>query len=190
MNIKKNIMVSLKLILVGIFVFSVIYPLLLGGLGQIWGNKAKGSLVKYDNEIVGSSLIGQYFEEPKYFIGRVSSIKYDANRSSSANLAPSNSLLTERLKKDLVKLNNRYNIDNDIVPADIVTESGSGLDPHISPEAAYMQVSTVANQNNLEEEVVNNLIEKHTEEKLLGMFGKERVNVLKLNISLKEVVDK
>lgn len=190
MNIKKNIMVSLKLILVGIIVFSVIYPLLLGGLGQIWGNKAKGSLVKYDNEIVGSSLIGQNFEDPKYFTGRVSSIKYDSNRSSSANLAPSNPLLTERLKKDLSEFNKRYDIDNNVVPADIVTESGSGLDPHISPEAAYMQVSAVADQNNLDEEVVNNLIEEHTEGKLLGMFGKERVNVLKLNLSLKEVVDK
>ncbi|MFO7814570.1 MAG: potassium-transporting ATPase subunit KdpC [Halanaerobiales bacterium] len=190
MNFKNEIMVSLKLILVGIVIFSVIYPLLLGGIGQIWGDKAQGSLVKYDNNTVGSSLIGQNFEDPKYFRGRVSSINYDGNYSSSANLAPNNPLLTERLQEDLGNIKDRYQIENNAVPADIVTESGSGLDPHISPQAAYMQVSAVASHNNLDEKVLNNLIEEHTEEKLWGMFGQERVNVLKLNLSLKEVVDK
>lgn len=190
MNIKKNILISLKLIFVGVLIFSVIYPLVLVGVGQIWSNKSKGSLVKFNNNVVGSQLIGQQFKEPQYFKSRPSSINYDANKSSSANLAPTNPILKERIKEDLIEISNKYNIQDERIPTDFVTESGSGLDPHISPESAYMQVESIARATDLDQEVIENLIQEHTQNKLFGLYGQKRVNVLKLNLSLKEVINK
>lgn len=190
MNIKNNILISVKLILVSIVIFSLIYTILLGGLGQIWSNKAKGSLVEYEGEVVGSSLIGQSFNSPQYFSTRPSSIGYDASTSGSANLAPNNPVLKERVKQSLIELNNKYGIENDKIPADIISESGSGLDPHITPEAAYLQVSSISDNTGIKKEKLDELIDEHTEGKLLGLFGQKRVNVLELNISLKEVIDK
>ncbi len=190
MNIKKNIMISLKLIVVGMIVFSVIYPLLLGSVGQIWRNKAKGSLIEYNGEVVGSTLIGQIFDESQYFRSRPSSISYNANKSSSANLAPNNPLLKERIKKDLIEINNRYGINKESIPADFVTESGSALDPHISPESAYIQVDAIAKATGLDKKTIEKLIQEHTQNNLFGIYGEKRVNVFKLNLSLKEVINK
>ncbi len=190
MNLKNNILISLKLIIVSIVIFSIIYTVLLGGIGQLWSNKAKGSLVYYDGELVGSSLIGQSFSGDQFFKSRPSSINYDASKSGSANLAPNNVLLKERIKESLIEIDNRYNIENNQVPADFVTESGSALDPHITPESAYLQVGAISNNTGIEESRLNELIEQHTKGRLVGLFGEKRVNVLKLNLSLKEVIDK
>ena len=190
MNIKNNILVSVKLLIVGIVIFSVIYTVMLTGIGQIWSKKSQGSLIRYNNEVVGSRLIGQEFNKPIYFKSRPSSINYNADKSGSANLAPSNSLLTKRAKEDLIAINNRYGVKDQNVPADFVTESGSGLDPHISPESAYLQVERIAESSGLDKTILENLIQQHTKNKLLGIYGQKRINVLKLNLSLEEVINK
>jgi len=190
MNIKNNILVSVKLIIVGIVVFSVIYTIMLIGIGQIWSNKSQGSLIRYDNKVVGSKLIGQEFNESIYFKTRPSSINYSADKSGSANLAPNNPLLTRRVKEDLIEFNNKYGIKDKNIPANIVTESGSGLDPHISPEAAYLQVETVAKASGVDKDTIEKLIKEHTKNKLFGIYGQRRVNVVKLNLSLEEVINK
>lgn len=190
MNLKNDIFISLKLIIVSIVIFSIIYTVLLGGIGQLWSNKAKGSLVSYNGEVVGSKLIGQNFTGDQYFKSRPSSINYDASESGSANLAPNNVILKERIKESLIEIENKYNITGNQVPADFVTESGSALDPHITPESAYLQVSTIANNTGIKESRLNELVKEHTKGRLFGLFGEKRVNVLELNLSLKEVIDK
>lgn len=190
MKLKKNLIVTLKILLVSVIIFSVIYPFLLGGIGQLWSNKAKGSLIEHKGEIVGSKLIGQNFNDPKFFQSRPSSIDYNALKSSSENLAPTNPYLKERVKKQLKTIEENYNLEKATIPANFVTESGSALDPHISPESAYLQVDYISNKSGIEKEKLNELIDKHTKKPVLGLFGKAHVNVLELNLSLKEVMDK
>ncbi|MCF8008387.1 MAG: potassium-transporting ATPase subunit C [Halanaerobiales bacterium] len=190
MNIKHELLITLKLLLVGIIIFSIIYPLSVGIIGHIWSNKARGSLVAYDNEVVGSLIIGQEIESPNFFKSRPSSIRYDGNYSSSQNLAPNNPQLTERVKNSLVEISEKYLLNEDQIPADFVTESGSALDPHISPEAAYLQINYISKNTGISEEIIRSIIDQNIEKPLLGMFGQSRVNVLKLNISLKEVINK
>ncbi|PUU90157.1 potassium-transporting ATPase subunit KdpC [Halanaerobium sp.] len=189
MSVKKNIITAAKLIVLSLFIFSILYPLLLGGVGQLFGSEAKGSIVYQDGEAVGSRLIGQNFDSDSYFISRPSSINYDASTSGSANLAASNPKLQQRIKADLEEIEAKYQPGNKAVPANLITESGSALDPHISPEAAYFQVKYLAEQTGISESTLNSLIEEHTESKLLGLFGKSRVNVLELNLALEEVLD-
>ncbi|QDX92311.1 potassium-transporting ATPase subunit KdpC [Brevibacillus laterosporus] len=182
----KNIRVSLVLLLI----CGVIYPLLMTGIAQaLMPIQANGSLITDANgNVVGSKLIGQTFTDPKYFSGRVSSIEYNAAGSGSNNYAPSNPELIERTKKDVAA----FLVANPIivqaaVPADLVTNSASGLDPHITPEAARVQVPRIAAVRNLTIEQLNQLISKHTEDRSLGLFGEKRVNVLELNIALDQV---
>lgn len=189
MSVKKNIVVAIKLMLLSLLIFSIIYPLLLGGVGQLFADKASGSIIYQDGEAVGSRLIGQNFDSDSYFISRPSSINYDASTSGSDNLAASNPKLQQRIAADLEKIKTKYQPGNKAVPADLITESGSALDPHISPEAAYFQVDYLAEQTGISESTLNSLIEEHTESKLLGLFGKSRVNVLELNLALEEVLD-
>jgi len=189
MSIKKNIITAVKLIVLSLLVFSIVYPLLLGGVGQLFGNKAEGSLIYQNGEAVGSQLIGQNFDSDSYFISRPSSINYDAATSGSANLAASNPKLQQRIAADLKKITAKYDPGNKAVPADLITESGSALDPHISPEAAYFQVGYLSQNTGLAESKLNSLISEHTEGPLLGLFGESRVNVLVLNLALKEVLD-
>lgn len=189
MKLRKNIIISLKLILVGVVVASIIYPLLVGGIAQLWPDKARGSLIYDDGEAIGSKIIGQNFEEAHFFKSRPSSINYDARRSSSANLAPNNPLLTDRVKSDLVEIEANYGSQNIIIPADFLTESASALDPHISPAAAYLQVEYISQHSGIEVEKLNSLIAEHTLSPLFSLFGEERVNVLELNLSLKGVME-
>ncbi|TDO89288.1 K+-transporting ATPase ATPase C chain [Halanaerobium saccharolyticum] len=189
MSAKKNIITAVKLIVLSLLIFSIVYPLLLGGVGQLFGNKAEGSLIYQNGEAVGSRLIGQKFDSDIYFISRPSSINYDATTSGSANLAASNPELQQRIEADLKKIKAKYQLGNMAVPVDLITESGSALDPHISPEAAYFQVEYLVDQTGISESTLNSLIEEHTESKLLGLYGKSRVNVLELNLALEEVLD-
>ncbi|QOS98778.1 potassium-transporting ATPase subunit KdpC [Brevibacterium sp. JNUCC-42] len=182
----KNIRVSLVLLLI----CGVIYPLLMTGIAQaLMPIQANGSLITDVNgNVVGSKLIGQTFTDPKYFSGRVSSIEYNAAGSGSNNYAPSNPELIERTKKDVAAfLVANPTIVQAAVPADLVTNSASGLDPHITPEAARVQVPRIAAVRNLTNEQLNQLISKHTEDRSLGLFGEKRVNVLELNIALDQV---
>ncbi|KON90042.1 potassium-transporting ATPase subunit C [Sporosarcina globispora] len=178
---------SFLIMLVG----GLLYPLAVTGIAQaIMPDRADGSLIYNEkNEVIGSELIGQSFTSPEYFHGRVSSIEYDGAGSGSNNYAPSNQEMIDRTK-DSVEAWKAANPSTPIneVPIDLVTNSGSGLDPHISPEAAFAQVGRISELTGIDQQALRDLVEKHTEGKELGLFGEERVNVLKLNLDLMELL--
>lgn len=190
MKAGKMLSVSVRLLVVGIFLFALIYPLLVGGIGQIWGNKLQGSPVEYRGRTVGSRLIGQEFSEPQHFHSRPSSIDYQATDSGSANLGPDNSELSERVENSLQQISKNGSAA-EMIPADLVTESGSALDPHISPEAAYVQIPRIADEVGIEVGELERIVEEEVEPRFLGLYGGERVNVLELNLRLeKEVLNR
>ena len=163
----------------------VLYPLLVWGLGQlIFPEQARGSLVRQDGVVVGSRLLGQSFSSPGYFWGRPSAtapFPYNPSASAGSNLGPSNPELAQQAAARVQQLGGTQ--DNP-VPADLVSASGSGLDPHISPEAALYQVERVAAVRGLAPARVEELVRAETEAPFLGLFGAERVNVLELNLEL------
>ena len=175
----------------------LIYPLAVTGLApSIFPNEAQGSLIDRDGKVVGSQLIGQLFTSDRYFHGRLSATlgpdpsdpsktalqPYNAVNSMGSNLGPTNKALVERVAGDVAKL--KPENPGAPVPIDLVTTTGSGLDPDISPEAALFQVPRVAKARNLDEGALRALIGKHTEARLFGVLGEPRVNVLALNLAL------
>ena len=179
----KNVRVSILLFIV----CGIIYPLLMTGASQLlFPEKADGSLIiDGEGRVIGSELIGQHFTDPSYFSGRISSIGYDASGSGSANYAPSNEEMIARTKADIeLFLEKNPDVSREDIPADLLTNSGSGLDPHISPMAARIQVARVAQARGISEEKVEKLVSAHTEGRQLGLFGEPRVNVLALNQEL------
>src|SRR5215472_1047083 len=172
----------------------LVYPLVITGIAQVvFPRQAQGSLIERDRKVVGSELIGQVFESDKYFHGRPSATTapdpndatktvpapYNAANSGASNLGPSNKALIDRVQGDMDKLKQQN--PSTRIPADLVTTSASGLDPHISPEAALFQVPRIAKARNLPEDRIRQLVTDYTKERFLGLLGEPRVNVLLLN---------
>jgi len=191
-EIRPAIVVLLALTLIT----GLIYPLAMTGVAKIMPYQAQGSLIERDGKVIGSALIGQEFKSDNYFHGRPSattasdpndptksvSAPYNAANSGGSNLGPSNKALIERVQGDIDALKKEN--PSTAVPIDLVTTSGSGLDPDISPEAAYFQVPRVAKARNLSENKVRDLVREHIEDRFLGILGEPRVNVLLLNLAL------
>ncbi len=171
-------------------VFSVltglVYPLFITGVVQVaMPDRAGGSLIVVDGKVVGSELIGQMFTDPGYFHSRPSAVGYSANSSGASNLGPSSSKLMEQVSQRIAEVRSENDLPPDAsVPADLVLASGSGLDPHISPDAALIQVKRVAKARGMPEEDVMALVQGLVEPAQFGVLEQNRVNVLKLNLAL------
>lgn len=169
----------------------LVYSLIVTGIAQaVMKDNADGSLIYNDkNEVIGSKLIGQNFTDPRYFHGRVSSIEYKAEASGSNNYAPSNPDLEKRVEKSIEEWKKQNpSVPVTEVPIDLVTNSGSGLDPDMSPKAAYVQVERISKLTSIPKETLDQLIKDQTEGAALGLFGETRVNVLKLNLELQKLL--
>lgn len=177
--------------LVFMLICGLIYPLAVTGIAAIFlPAQANGSLLyDKDGKVIGSELIGQSFSDKRFFHSRVSSINYDASSSGTNNYAPTNEEMLKRISASVETWKNE-NPDESVknLPIDLITNSGSGLDPHITPEAALAQINRIAKNTNLTDSELIRLIERHTEKKEWGLFGEERVNVLKVNMELKELI--
>jgi len=186
---------QLRTSVIAIFLFTVLtgllYPLMVTGIAQLaFPGKANGSLLKKDGKVVGSELIGQPFSDPKYFWSRLSAtgpFAYNAGASSGSNYGPLNPALLDAVQKRIKELKDADPQNTQPVPVDLVTASGSGLDPHISVAAALYQLPRVARTRNMGEERVRSLVNQYTEGRQLGFLGEPRVNVLKLNLALEDI---
>ena len=200
-NTKRAVLVTVVLMII----CGLIYPLVLTGISKvIFPRQAEGSLIRVDGKVVGAETIGQEFTEDYYMWGRPSAYHYntyteDENgnlvysdgtefagvSSGSNNYAPTNEALTERVENDMEKfLERNPEVKAEDIPTDLLTASGSGLDPHISPESAQIQIPRIAEASGLSEEKVEEIVSEHTEGKLLGVFGEDTVNVLMVNLDI------
>lgn len=178
---------GLKAVVVMTVILGIVYPAAVWGVGQIaFNDNANGQIVTVDGEAVGSSIIGQQFllEDPRWFHGRPSAVEYDALGSGASNLGPSNPELLEKLESRRQAISKIEGVEPSQIPAGAVTASWSGLDPHISPEYAALQVDRVADERGLPVSKVRALVAEHTSGRQLGFLGQPTVNVLELNLAL------
>lgn len=185
----RQIVTAVGMLVVLTLLTGIIYPLAMTGVAQaLFPPQANGSIVTRNGVPVGSTLIGQSFSSPAYFHGRPSAAGqdgYDAAGSGGSNLGPTNKKLIDTVTDNLKKVREENGLATDAgVPADLVLASGSGLDPHISPAAAYLQAERVARERGLETSAVRQLVDGSIEGRQWGIFGEPRVNVLKLNLDL------
>jgi K+-transporting ATPase ATPase C chain len=181
---KKNLLISLKLTLVMIILCAALYPLLIAAIGKATPGGGKGETLSVNGKVVGYEKIGQKFTDDKYFLSRPSAVDYNAAGSAGSNKGPSNpdylKIVQDRIDTFLI---HNPGIKKEEIPADLVTASGSGLDPDISPASAYVQVKRIAAIRNLPEEKIRALVDQHVDKPFMGL-APEKVNVLKLNIDL------
>ncbi|MCC7307488.1 MAG: potassium-transporting ATPase subunit KdpC [Acidobacteria bacterium] len=184
----KDLITSVLMIVVMTVGLGILYPLAVWGVGQlVFPHQANGSLIEREGKVIGSELIGQNFTSPVYFQGRPSAAGagYDAAASSGSNLGPTSSKLIDRVKTEAEAL--RSENPQTQVPADLVTTSASGLDPHISPAAANFQIVRVAKARGMSEDQLRSIVGRFTEGRQFGVLGEPRVNVLLLNLELDRV---
>jgi potassium-transporting ATPase KdpC subunit len=185
----QQILPALRMTVVLTLLTGLVYPAIVTGIAQlIFPHQATGSLISQNGQVIGSKLIGQNFTRPEYFQGRPSAAGsgYDASASSGSNLGPTSKKLMDRIETSAADIRNNNPGISGPLPSDSVTTSGSGLDPHISPATADLQVSRVANARGTTTEAVRELVRRHTEDRDLGVLGDPRVNVLHLNLALDE----
>jgi K+-transporting ATPase ATPase C chain len=184
----KHLRPTLVALLLFTAITGIVYPLVVTGITQVlFPRQANGSLIVKDGKAVGSELIGQPFDDPKYFWGRPSATSPfpdNAGASSGSNQGPTNPALAKAVQERVDALRAADPDNRAPIPVDLVTASGSGLDPHISPAAALYQVRRVAKARSLAEEAIRRLVEQHVEGRQFGFLGEPRVNVLKLNLAL------
>ncbi len=174
------------ILLIGCAVLTgLVYPLVVLAIGRaLFGYRSTGSFVSVDGEIVGSELIGQKFERAEYFHPRPSAVGYDASTSGASNFGPTNAKFIDRVRRRVEATERLEGVEKGSVPADMVTSSGSGLDPDISPASAHAQAARVARARGASKAAVDSLIDEMTSSRALGFLGENRVNVLLLNIEL------
>ncbi|MEK6481023.1 potassium-transporting ATPase subunit KdpC [Catalinimonas sp. 4WD22] len=185
MNIKSIVVLGFCTLLL----FGVLYPLAMVGVGQLMPERANGLPVYRGEMLVGYENVGQAFHSPKYFWGRPSAVDYDASSTGGSNLSPTNPEYLDMVKARMDSLMKYHpGLNKEDIPVDLVTASGSGLDPNISVEAARIQAERVAEVRGVSPETVNQLIDAHIEKPLLGLFGPgDYINVLKINLALDEM---
>jgi K+-transporting ATPase ATPase C chain len=182
---RRHFITAILYTIVTTVIFGVLYPFAVTGAAQLlFHNRANGQLIQQNGQVVGSEIIGQPFTGPAYFHSRPSAAGngYDASNSSGSNYAPTNKKLIDRVAGDAATLQpDKPSAD---IPVDLVTASGSGLDPHITPAGAEFQIARIARERNLSETTVRELIARHTQGRQFGFLGEPRVNVLELNLDL------
>lgn len=186
---KRNLLTAFLMTIATTILLGIIYPLVVTGIAQVlFPNKANGELLESNGKLVGSRLLAQSFTSAGYFHPRPSAVNYDPTNSNGSQLGPTNHQLIERVKGDVATLQ----ADNPAVPVpiDLVTTSGSGLDPDITPAGAEFQIPRVAKARGMSEDALRELVRQHTEGRQFGFLGEPRVNVLELNLALDRIPGK
>ena len=184
----KSIVKDIKLNFATLILFGLLFPLSIWAIGLIFPAQANGLPIYKNGELIGFENIGQKFYSDKYFWGRPSAVDYNAASTGGSNKGPTNPEYLADVEKRIEEfLAKNPEVKRSEIPSDLVTASGSGIDPDISPQAALIQISRVAKVRNLDKQVVRKLVGQHIEKPLFGLFGTEKVNVLKLNLALESL---
>lgn len=189
---KNHLSISIRLTLVTLVLFGIIYPLAITGIASlIAANGGEGKILSNGDKVYGFEVIGQSFTSDKYFTSRPSAVNYDAAATGGSNKGPSNpdylAQVEERINELLA---HNPSVRRENIPVDLITASGGGLDPHISPKAASIQIPRIAKVRGISEDALREIVAKNTDKPLLGLFGTATVNVLKLNIALDQLTAK